>query len=153
MKKAIYAGSFDPITLGHLDIMTRASQMFELTLVVASSDKKKYLFSLNERFDLLSKTTNQKYRIILCEDMLLANLCKSLDIGIIVRGLRNTTDFEFEKQMAQFNKDMGIETVFIMADPKYAHISSSSIKEILKYDGDVSGYVSKYINDKLKEKK
>ena len=147
MKKAIYPGSFDPITNGHIDIINRASALFDkLIIAVASNKSKESLLSKNERVEILrdSLSENGKVEIDSFEG-LLVDYAKKKNIFTIVRGLRTLSDFEYEFRMAIMNRnlDKSIETIFLMTDEKYSHISSSSIKEVYTLGGDISPFVPK----------
>jgi len=147
MKKAIYPGSFDPITNGHIDIINRASALFDkLIIAVASNKSKESLLSKNERVEILrdSLSENSKVEIDSFEG-LLVDYAKKKNIFTIVRGLRTLSDFEYEFRMAIMNRnlDKSIETIFLMTDEKYSHISSSSIKEVYTLGGDISPFVPK----------
>tara|TARA_B100002051_G_C16687311_1_gene613349 strand:+ start:478 stop:981 length:504 start_codon:yes stop_codon:yes gene_type:complete len=147
MKKAIYPGSFDPITNGHIDIINRASALFDkLIIAVASNKSKESLLSKNERVEILrdSLSKNSKVEIDSFEG-LLVDYAKKKNIFTIVRGLRTLSDFEYEFRMAIMNRnlDKSIETIFLMTDEKYSHISSSSIKEVYTLGGDISPFVPK----------
>ena len=147
MKKAIYPGSFDPITNGHIDIINRASALFDkLIIAVASNKSKESLLSKNERVEILrdSLSENSKVEIDSFEG-LLVDYGKKKNIFTIVRGLRTLSDFEYEFRMAIMNRNFNktIETIFLMTDEKYSHISSSSIKEVYTLGGDISPFVPK----------
>jgi len=154
---AIYPGSFDPITNGHLDLIERSSKLFD-RLIVAVSNKsvsKKYLFSVNERIDLINdnivKYKNVEVKIF---DELLVNFANRNDANIIIRGLRALSDFESEFQMSLMNRKLSsnIETIFLMPHEKYTYTSSSLIKEVLSLGGPVNDYVPSSVVKALKEK-
>lgn len=130
MIKAIYAGSFDPLTLGHMDIIQRASKLFELHIGIASNPKKNYWLKAEERQDLVAQSiadvTDKYHMNVFIIPGLLAGFCKLHDIKVLVRGLRNTIDFEYEFGMSTVNSGLGdLETVFLPARSPKSHISSS----------------------------
>jgi pantetheine-phosphate adenylyltransferase len=147
MRRAIYPGSFDPITNGHLDVIQRASQLFdELVVAVALNDQKhkSSLFSLEERFTTLQEVCHDipNVRIARLEG-LLVNFARQHGASAIVRGLRAVSDFEFEFQMALMNRKMEptIETIFLMPKEDYTYLSSRIVKEIARLGGDISAFV------------
>ncbi len=144
-KIAIYPGSFDPLTNGHLDIINRASLIFEeLIIAVAVNVSKETLLTKNERLSIIKKTTSHIDNVrIQSFDGLLVKYAKKNNISTIIRGLRTLSDFEYEFRMAIMNRnlDNSIETVFLMTDEKYGHISSSFVKEIYRLNGDVSSFI------------
>lgn len=156
MKVAIVPGSFDPITSGHLDIIKRAAVVFD-TVVVGVSKKipKNTLFSPKERKAMVEKAlagmNNVKVEIF---DTLLVEFARQHDAHAVVRGLRAVSDFEHEFQMAQLNRELDseVETVFVMASPEYAYLSSSAVKEIAEYSGSVKGLVPGVVEDALAAK-
>ena len=154
---AIYPGSFDPITNGHLDLIERSSKLFD-KLIVAVSNKsvsKKYLFSANERISLIkdniSKYKNVEVKIF---DELLVDFANSNNANIIIRGLRALSDFESEFQMSLMNRKLSnnVETIFLMPHEKYTYTSSSLIKEVLSLGAPVNDYVPSSVVQALKEK-
>lgn len=145
MIKAVYSGSFDPPTLGHLDIIRRAAPMFEqLVVCIGVNPKKQTLFSVQDRLDLLRQATSEFGNVDVdsCAG-LLVDYCRSIGAGVIVRGLRSCSDFDYESQMALVNRalDSGIETVFLLADPAKSFISSSAVREMALFGRDVSQFV------------
>lgn len=143
---AIYPGSFDPITNGHLDIISRASKLFDKVIIAISktSSSKKYLFSDDERLKLLTENTNDLNNVQpVIFDGLLVDYAQKMDINVIIRGLRAFSDFESEFQMSLMNRKLNaeIDTIFLMPHEKYTHISSSIIKEVFSLKGDISDYV------------
>ena len=153
LKIAIYPGSFDPITNGHVDIINRASNLFDkLIITVASNNTKKSLLSIDRRVDILNKTFSNKANIdIDYFDGLLVDYAIRKNVFTIVRGLRTLSDFDYEFRMAIINRnlDKRIETIFLMTDEKYSHISSSSIKEIYNLNGDINQFVPKTVSKTL----
>lgn len=156
-KRALYTGSFDPMTNGHLDIITRSSKMFdELVVGVIVNPNKKPLFTQEERVKLIEKVTADLHNVTVeCFDGLLADYVNKNHFDAVVRGLRATSDFEYEIQMAQMNAclfDKGIESVFLMTSPRYSFISSSMIKEVVSLNGCVDGLVPEIILKEIKAK-
>lgn len=156
-KRALYTGSFDPMTNGHLDIITRSSKMFdELVVGVIVNPNKKPLFTQEERVKLIEEVTADLHNVTVeCFDGLLADYVNKNHFDAVVRGLRATSDFEYEIQMAQMNAclfDKGIESVFLMTSPRYSFISSSMIKEVVSLNGCVDGLVHEIILKEIKAK-
>ena len=154
---AIYPGSFDPITNGHLDIISRSSKLFDKVIVgiSKSSNSKKYLFSDKERLELAkiaTKDLNNVEPIIF--DGLLVDFALNNNINVIIRGLRAVSDFEYEFQMSLMNRKLNsdITTIFLMPHEKYTHISSSIVKEVFSLHGDISEYVSDSVLKALNQK-
>ena len=145
MRRAIYPGSFDPVTNGHLDVIERARKLFdEVIVAVAHNDEKQPLFSLEERLELLRKTAGKIDHVRIAEfDGLLVEFARAEDAGAVIRGLRAVSDFEFEFQMALMNRklDAAIETIFLMPKEEYTYLSSRIVKEIARLGGDVSSLV------------
>ena len=157
MKIAVYPGSFDPVTYGHLDIIKRASKMFdEVIVAVMCNSAKTPLFSLDERVKMLQESVKDLSNVkIESFSGLLIDYCKSADIHIVIRGLRAITDFEYELQIAQTNKELShnqVDTVFLTTSLEYSYLSSSVVKEIASYNGDISPCVPEFIADKLYQK-
>ncbi len=157
MKIAVYPGSFDPVTFGHLDIIRRASKMFdEVIVAVMCNSAKTPLFSLDERVKMLQESVKDLSNVkIESFSGLLIDYCKSADIHIVIRGLRAITDFEYELQIAQTNKELShnqVDTVFLTTSLKYSYLSSSVVKEIASYNGDISPCVPEFIADRLYQK-
>lgn len=155
MKTAIYPGSFDPVTNGHLDIIQRASKMFDkLIVVVLINPLKKSAFTIPQRCEFLRKTTEGMPNVeIASYDGLLADYFNLRDdVDVIVKGLRATSDFEYEFQMAHTNKDLNpkAETVFIPASQNATFISSSMVKQVAMFGGDLSKYVPACIHEQIK---
>ena len=156
MKRAVYPGSFDPITFGHLDILNRASRIFdEVTVLIMNNINKDYFFNWKERLSM-AKEAIKKYSNVKAEmfNGLLVEYTRKNEITILVRGLRAVSDFEYELQMAHMNKAMcpNLETVFLMTDSKYSFISSTIVREVAKFGGDVSPWVPEYVVRAFKKK-
>ena len=139
MKRAIFPGSFDPITLGHFDIITRGIPLFdEIIIAIGENSAKTYMFSLEERKSFIEKTFEGHSKIkVMTYSGLTTDFCKEISADFILRGLRNPADFEFEKAIAHTNRNIGdIETVFLLTSAETSFISSSIVREIIHYDGD-----------------
>ena len=151
---SIYAGTFDPVTRGHLDVMLRAGRMFDRVIVaVAASPGKKPLFDLDERVALIERVlAGQGNFDIQPFEGLLVEFAAARKASVIVRGLRSVTDFDYEVQIASFNRKMRpeIETTFVSASSEYSFISSSLVREIASLGGDVSGFVDEPVEQALK---
>jgi len=154
MIKAIYPGSFDPLTNGHLDIIKRASQTFdELIIAVSQNINKTSFLNKNEKIDIITKEIAEMNNVkVQAFDSLLVDFAKSIDAKIIIRGLRAVSDFEYEFQLAGMNRHLNdsIETVFLTPSEEFSNISSSLIKEIYKLGGDISQFVPKSVVECLK---
>lgn len=153
---AVYPGSFDPVTLGHLDIITRAAKQFDHLIVsVLNNTSKKPLFSVEERIALLQEVTRNlpNVQIDSFRDLLVRYM-RSKQAQIIIRGIRSVTDFEYELQMASTNRqlDDGIDTIFMMTNPKYSYLSSSIVKEIAQFHGPVQDLVPPEVEAALQRK-
>ena len=155
MRRAVCPGSFDPVTLGHLDIVQRASTIYdEVTVAVLVNKKKSSLFTVDERMDLLTQVT-APYGNVKIDSFhgLLVDYCRTSQIPVIVKGLRAISDFDYELQMAQMNHGLaGVETMFMTTNPLYSFLSSSLVKEVATYGGDVSGLVPPLVLDHLRER-
>jgi len=153
MKRAVCPGSFDPITFGHLDIIERASSQFdEVIVAVLENRTKASLFTTQERMEMIRKTTSQ-FKNVRVDSWhgLLVDYCKENSIQAIVKGLRAVTDFDYELQMAQVNlQGSGVETMFMATAPTHSFLSSSIVKELAYFGGDVSSMVPGVVNDALK---
>ena len=156
MLRAIYPGSFDPVTFGHLDIMTRACNIVdELIIGVLRNKAKMPLFSVDERVKMLEEVTCNlpNVRIIPFEG-LLVDFAKKMDAKVVIRGLRAITDFEYELQMAQTNQKLqsDIETLFLTTSLDYSYLSSTTVKEVAAFGGDISQFVPEAVADRMKDK-
>ncbi|WP_026341917.1 pantetheine-phosphate adenylyltransferase [Actinomadura atramentaria] len=152
MRRVVCPGSFDPVTNGHLDIISRASRLFdEVVVAVLINKTKKSLFTIDERVDMLREVTREYGNIrIDTWHGLLVDFCRQNDIPVIVKGLRAVSDYEYELQMAQMNHRMaGVETMFMSTNPLYSYLSSSLMKEIVKYKGDVTGLIPEMVHERL----
>jgi pantetheine-phosphate adenylyltransferase len=154
MKSAIYPGTFDPMTYGHLDIIKRAANIFEHVVVSVLDNKEKTpLFSVEERVNILKEATKDIPNVsIESFSGLLIDYCKERGIYVVVRGLRAVTDFEYELQMSQMNRKLSnhkVDTVFFNTTLKYSYLSSSSVKQIAQFNGDLSAFVPDYVADML----
>ncbi len=157
MKRAVYPGSFDPMTLGHLDVIKRASKMFdELIVSVLNNKEKSPLFSVEERVNIIREATKDLPNVQVDSfSGLLINYATSKDIHVAVRGLRAVTDFEYELQLAQTNRQLSnesLDTVFLTTSLEYAYLSSSVVKEIAYFGGDVRPCVPDFVADLVYEK-
>jgi pantetheine-phosphate adenylyltransferase len=158
MPKALYPGSFDPITYGHVDIVRRARKLFdELIIAVMLNPTKTMLFSLEERRQLVESVLREEGLSgvsVLAHDGLMVELARKLGVSAVIRGLRVTADFEYEWQLALTNRDLDpqIESVFLMTSREYSFISSSIVREVKRYGGDVSNFVPKVVEAALETK-
>ncbi len=152
----VYPGTFDPITNGHLDIIKRGSALFDkLYILVANNINKNTLFTVEERIELIEHAVVELKNVeVVSSPLLTVEFAKSVHAVAMLRGLRMVSDFEYELQMATLNKciDDTIETIFIMSSHEYSFLSSSSVKEIAKFNGDVSSFVNAHTEKALKEK-
>ena len=160
-KIAIYPGTFDPITFGHIDVIKKGLKLFDKIVVAVSNvDNKNYLFNTDERIEIVKKALfldlklNKKKIFIVSFSSLTADLCKKYKSNIILRGLRAVSDFEYEFQLAGMNRKLNnnIETLFLMSDVENQIISSKFVKEIIKLDGDIKKFTTKSTIKSLKEK-
>ncbi|MCR5737689.1 MAG: pantetheine-phosphate adenylyltransferase [Eubacterium sp.] len=161
MKRAIYPGSFDPVTLGHLDIIKRSAKIFDEVIVgVLNNNSKTPLFPVENRVKMLEEVVKDIPNVkVMSFEGLLVDFAKKLDAQVIVRGLRAVTDFEYELQMSQTNMvlDQEIDTIFFTTCLEYSYLSSSTVKEAAFYGADISSFVPEsvihQVYDKIKEKK
>lgn len=153
MKIGVYPGTFDPITNGHLDIIKRASKLFDkLYVVIPTNLNKNTLFSTAERIALVKEVTKDIPNVIVdSTDLLTVEYAKSVNAEAVLRGLRMVSDFEYELQLAAINKslDNSIETIFIMSSHEYSFLSSSSVKELARFNGDVDNFVPHVVKESL----
>lgn len=155
-KNAIYPGSFDPITKGHMDIIKRSAKMFDkLYVAVLTNSAKNCSFSIEERMEMIRKCTADMPNIEVCTFTgLLAEYAKKIDVVTSIRGLRAVTDFEYEFQMALTNKKINkeLETIFLTTNSKYMYLSSSIVKEIARNGGDITEFVPPIVLDDIKSR-
>ena len=156
MLRAIYPGSFDPVTFGHIDIIERAARISdELIVGVLQNKAKTPLFSVEERVIMLREVTKHLKNVkIIPFEGLLIEFAKKMDAKVIVRGLRAITDFEYELQMSQTNRKLNsdVETLFLTTSLDYSYLSSTTVKEVASYDGDVTQFVPEFVAEKVTEK-
>ncbi|MEK9918125.1 MAG: pantetheine-phosphate adenylyltransferase [Pelagibacteraceae bacterium] len=161
MKTAIYPGTFDPITLGHIDVIQKSLKVFDKVVVAATNTKNKnYLFSIDTRIEIIKRSLfsdlklNKKKILVIPFNTLTINLCKKYNASVIVRGLRAASDFEYEFQLAGMNKRLNsnIETMFMMSEVENQVISSNFVKEIAKLKGNINKFVTKSVIKFIKEK-
>ncbi|KAI4443948.1 MAG: pantetheine-phosphate adenylyltransferase [Ruminococcus sp.] len=156
MLRAIYPGSFDPVTYGHLDIMKRSSKIVdELVVGVLNNNAKMPLFSAAERVKMLKEVTTGFDNIVIVPfEGLLVDFAKKMEAELIIRGLRAITDFEYELQMSQTNHKLGpgLETMFLTTSIEYSYLSSTTVKEIAAFGGDTSQFVPEVVGRELKDK-
>ena len=151
LQKAVFPGSFDPITLGHTDIVERASKIFDKVYVaIGQNTTKTTLFPFGKRMEIVSKVFTDIPGVeVLSYEGLTVEICRKLGARYVVRGLRSGTDFDYERNIALMNSKLypDIETVFFISNPDYAGISSTIVREIYKFGGDISGFVPKIVSD------
>ena len=155
MRRAVCPGSFDPVTNGHVDVITRAAGLYdELVVAVLVNPGKAGLFNVDERMELLRESVADLPNVTVDSFQgLLVDYCRSHDIPVIVKGLRAVSDFEYELQMAQMNRELAnVETLFVPTAPQVGHLSSSLVKQIATFGGDVSRLVPKAVDDRLRER-
>jgi pantetheine-phosphate adenylyltransferase len=148
MKKAVFPGSFDPITIGHVDIVKRGIKVFdEIIIAIGDNTDKKYMFPKEKRVEFVKQTFNNYDNIkIKSYDGLTVNFCKKNNIEFMIRGLRNPADFEFEKSIALTNREMtDIETIFFLTSPENSFISSSIVRDLIRNNGDYKLFIPKGI--------
>lgn len=152
MRRVVCPGSFDPVTNGHLDIISRAAQLYdEVVVAVVRNPNKTSMFTAAERVELIQEATKQHDNVRVDRfEGLIVDFCRDNDISAIIKGLRAVTDFDYEMQMAQMNySQAGVETLFMTTNPLYAFLSSSLVKEFARYGGDVSGLVPATVLERL----
>ena len=161
MRTAIYPGTFDPITYGHIDVIKKSLKIFDRVVIAAAENiNKDYLFSVDERIDIIKNSLirdlkmNKKKIPIISFNTLTVNLCKKYKASVIIRGLRAVSDFEYEFQLAGMNKKLNekIETIFLMSDVENQIISSKFVKEIAKLNGKIDNFLTKSAIKELKQK-
>ena len=155
MRRVVCPGSFDPVTNGHLDIFRRAARLYdEIVIAVLVNQSKAGLFTLDERLSMLREVTADIPNIrVLSFQGLLVDFCKANDIDIVIKGIRAASDFDYELQMAQMNVGLsGVETLFMATNPLYSFVSSSLIKDVAKWGGDVTVYVPDLVATRLHER-
>ena len=152
MRRAVCPGSFDPVTNGHLDIVGRASRLFDEVIIgVLINQHKTGLFTIDERIEMLREVT-QAYGNVRVESFrgLLVDFCRAQEAAVVVKGLRAVSDFDYELQMAQMNIGLsGVETLFMPTNPQHSFLSSSLVKEVAKWGGDIATYVPDLVRDRL----
>ncbi len=144
MRRCVCPGSFDPVTNGHLDVIERASRLYdEVTVGVLVNATKTSLFEVGERIDMLREATADLGNVVVDSfEGLLVDYCRDRDIPVVVKGLRAVSDFDYELQMSQMNNRLsGLETLFVATNPEYSFLSSSLVKDVAKWGGDVTGLV------------
>ncbi len=155
MRRAVCSGSFDPVTNGHLDIFGRASRLFDEVIVgVFINESKRSLFTVDERIEMLGEVTRTFGNVhIYAFRGLVVDFCRTYEANVLVRGLRAVSDFDYELKMAQMNIGLaGVETLFMPTNPLYSFVSSSLVKEVAKWGGDVSAHVPDVVNRALRRR-
>jgi pantetheine-phosphate adenylyltransferase len=151
--RCVCPGSYDPVTLGHVDVVRRAASLYdEVVVAVLHNPAKRGTFTPEERRDFILESCGALpgVRVELFADRLLVDVCRDVGAGAVVKGLRGGTDFAYELPMARMNRHLtGIETVFLPGDPRFEHVSSSLVKEVARYGGDVTGLVTDRVRDAL----
>ena len=157
MKSCIYAGSFDPVTFGHIDVIERALKIFdEVFVAVGENESKTPFIPAKERVFLIEKLFEKDDRIkVLSYNCLTVDLCKRLNVKVLLRGIRGERDFAYEKELERINKTLSkdIETVYIFTDEKLSHISSSAAREIYRFGGDLKSFVPSFVEEYLTKRK
>ncbi|HIU74412.1 MAG TPA: pantetheine-phosphate adenylyltransferase [Candidatus Pelethocola excrementipullorum] len=156
MTKAVYPGSFDPVTFGHLDVIMRATEIFDEVIIgVLHNSTKTPLFSVEERVNILKKATEGMPQVtVLPFSGLSVDFAKACNAKVIVRGLRAITDFEYELQMAQTNRELesGVDTTFLITSLQYAYLSSTTVKEVAEFGGNISKFVPEFVAKEMQKK-
>lgn len=149
---ALMAGSFDPMTVGHVDVARRAAKLFEeLVVAVGSNPAKRYLFTLEERMDQAARALHGLPVRVVSFSGLLVDAAREHGADVLIRGVRGTTDVELELRNGQANRELtGIETLFLLSSPQHAHVSSSLVREIAAYGGDITRYVPAVLQDEVR---
>jgi pantetheine-phosphate adenylyltransferase len=153
--KAVVPGSFDPVTLGHLDVITRTAALFdEVVVAVLVNEAKRSMFSVAERIDMIEHEAETAANLtVMSFDGLLVDFCRRQSAVVIVKGLRAPADLDVEVQMAHMNSHLsGVETLLLPTSPQLSFVSSSLIKEVARFGGDVSGLVTPYVRDRLRQR-
>jgi len=152
MKIAVFPGSFDPITIGHYDLIIRSLSLFDKVIVaIGTNSVKSYLFPLEKRIEWLREVFKEHEKIEIDHfEGLTANYCKKINANYLIRGLRNSSDFEYEKTISQVNQILtgGLETIFLISAPNFSHISSTIVREVIKGGGDVEPFLPKGVKVK-----
>lgn len=154
MRRVVCPGSFDPVTNGHLDVIARASKLYdEVVVAVLINQSKKGLFTVDERLEMLREVTKEFGNIdVQSFTGLIVDFCRERDIPAIIKGLRAVTDFDYELQMAQMNYRLaGVETMFMTTNPTWSYLSSSLVKDVARHGGDVTGLVPDFVVARLRE--
>ncbi|UUZ45695.1 pantetheine-phosphate adenylyltransferase [Janibacter limosus] len=156
MTRAVCPGSYDPVTIGHIDVFRRASSLFdEVVVAILHNPAKQGTFSVDERAGFIHDRVADlgNVRVEAFANRLIVDVCTELDAQVLLKGLRGETDFSYEWPMALMNRHLtGVETLFIPGDPRHEHVSSSLVKEVARFGGDVSGLVSDEVRDALGER-
>lgn len=156
MKTAVYPGTFDPVTYGHLDVILRASKLFDCVIVgVLHNSSKSPLFSVEERVKMLKEATKELENVQVVEfEGLLVDFAKEMDAKVVIRGLRAITDFEYELQMTQTNHKLepDVETLFLTTSIEYSFLSSTTVKEVAAFGGDITQFVPEVVVKAIEEK-